>query len=133
VNNKELVFESIELQSCPAKLGAGEYLVMEASGRAMDAYRKAQFGESTLEDGKPVIRASGLVDADAVLLSHCLVRRDNGKPADRKFIDGLPHHIREALVDKCKELSAIANDEKEQDEVEERLGNLPSGTDTGST
>lgn len=129
--DNNLVFESIELQSFPVRLGTDWYLVQEASGKAMDAYRKAQFGDSTMEDGKPVIRAGGLVDSDAVLLSHCLVRRDTLKPATRAFIDGLPDRIRSKLVEKCKELSAIANDEEEQEQTEERLGNSSTGTDPG--
>lgn len=132
MNENEMRFEDIEPRSVLVILGNEKYVLTEASGRAMDAYRRAQFGDSTYEDGKAVMRASGLSTADGVLLSQCLFRHKDMKLAPKDFIDSLPNRIRKDLIKRLKEISAIADDEETQEEVDERLKNSPTGTTSGS-
>ena len=132
MNLDPIVFTEEQLKriSIPVTLGDQEYILKEADGAAITERDNSVVNGTVLENGKPT-RMTGLGAIDAVLLSRCLFRK-NGTQVQLKFVQDLPARVREALVDRLKEISRIDDSEEDAQEDEEELGNLSSDTEDGS-
>jgi DNA-binding transcriptional MerR regulator len=98
------------------------YLLKEPSESASCKWRDALVKATKLDNqGKP-IGMGDISDSDALLLSLCLFKRENGDdiPVDKKLILGWPARVVRPLVEACKEMGGMDDEEETLEQLEER-------------
>ena len=134
-DNQVMVFD-LEPIEIPIKVGSKNYILCEADGAGATAYQNAQLEATELRNGKP-FRMKGFANAEPLLVSYCLYELgpDGSRSNIRvplKTIQSWPGRIQKALAAKAKEISGMAGDDDEAEDVHEKAGNLPEPTKDGS-
>lgn len=131
-----MVFDSLEYVTVPVTIAGENYELREASGEAKDTYDRLMMSGASFSpsEKRANINMANLAGAGAVLLSHCLFESKSGRAVPLRVINSWPDRIRQPLIERLKEISLIdtASTEEEDEQLEEALGNLSSGTTDGS-
>lgn len=106
-------FDSLELKEVEVKLAGKEYILREASSAAGVMYRNAMLKATKLnpETGKPA-SLENFADAEPLLVSLCLVRKEDGAAIPLTTIKTWPSKVVTDLFDRAK---AISNLEEKKD------------------
>ena len=121
-NTSPIKFESLAKIEVPVSLGGVDYLLLEADGAAITERDNAILSGTMMADGKPV-KMNGVASVDAILLSRCLIDVKNNHHVNLQTIHSWPARVRDALIERLKEISGITDSESEADEIEDDLGN----------
>lgn len=114
-----LVFDSLDPQSIPVKIGNRAFSLREASAQAACDFQNAVTGATLYNDKGIRCGVKNLADADLILLSACIIEiRDGGfnaVPVDE--IKSWPDRIKNILFNKVCRMSNI----NQPDTIEELL------------
>lgn len=115
----DLDFSDYVSETKSVNIGGQLYVLRQPDAGAGAAYRNCIFESAALEEGKPTA-FSGLADAEAILVGHCLFRiKDNGaeddSPVGVAFVKSLPDPI-------VKKLFAVVKEMGRLDDTEEAVG-----------
>jgi hypothetical protein len=113
----------------PVTIGEQSYVLREPTAAGSCKWRNALMKSSHLSDGKVVMSAEGLADAEAVLVSECLfvVKQDGtvGNKVHRNVIEGWPARVLKGLFARASELAGL---DEGEDKKEESAKNEPAAT-----
>lgn len=114
-NFPDLDFNDLEPKQCNVTVGGKKYVLKEASGGAVVAWRNAQMKATRIgPNGKPV-GVDGLADSEPLLVSMCLYEvvqnAKTGKevhyPVKENVVRGWPSHIMTTLFETVKKMSGL--------------------------
>ena len=104
-NNGTMEFD-MDFDGVPVRVGDKSYRLVEASGKAVVAYRNAVMASAVYgANGKPT-GVRNLASVEPLLVSLCLVGEDN-KPVHQSVIQNWPSRIQKWMFDKVKEMSDL--------------------------
>lgn len=134
-------FDDLTPQFKPVKYLKKQFVVKEARGRAVVAYRNSAMRAAKMKD-QEIVGIDGLADSEIVLVAACLfeVRPDiliNDKPKEltvsETFVRDMPYRVVKPLYDWIKAVSEIDEGEdeasllKQKAAVEKKLAKLHQG------
>lgn len=102
----ELNFSTTPVE-VPVTIDNKKYILREATGDAVTKWKNLIMSKAKLgPDGKP-IAYQAMADCEPILVSYCLVEKNNNTPVSVETIRSWPNRVQSALFEKAKEISEV--------------------------
>lgn len=123
--SKSLDFNDLAPREEPVTIGTTSYVLREASGGAVVAWRNFQIRAARFGGGGKLERVGDIADAEPLLVALCLFPvNDRGEAAKKHvsedFVRGLPNRVVKVLFERAKEMSDLNEEEAESAEFLEK-------------
>lgn len=121
----KMVFDDLDLREVEVVIKNVNYILREADGATAAKYRSAAVqGSRFSQKTKDVLVGPGIGDVELVLLSGCLLFKENGRRVPEGTIRAWPSRIITQLFNRAKQISELEEDDDTIESLEAKISEL---------